>query len=143
MKRTDKKSYCPVNHCLEAVGDQWSLLIIRDITLFGKHTYKEFLASSERITTSVLADRLANLENLAIIRKEPHPRDGRQDYYSMTEKGIGLIPVILDMMEWGTRFDPESTGHRKKAMLDRIRRERGKSVLDLMEKVRQGGAAFM
>ena len=61
MKRTDRKSHCPVNSALEVVGDPWSLLVVRDIVFYGKHAFGEFLASEERITTSVLADRLARL----------------------------------------------------------------------------------
>ena len=56
MKRTDRKSHCPVNFALETVGDPWSLLVVRDIVFHGKHAFGEFLASEERITTSVLAD---------------------------------------------------------------------------------------
>ncbi len=142
MKRYDRKSACPVNFCLEAIGDPWSLLILRDIGLFGKHTYKGFLASTERITTSVLADRLANLVRLGIITREPHPTDGRQGYYTMTEKGIDLIPILLDMMEWGTKYDPQSAGHRKKALVTRIKDERSALVREMMARVRHGWAAF-
>src|SRR5262245_44443256 len=143
MKRTDRKSDCPINFCLEAVGDPWSLLILRDIALFGRHTYKEFLSSGERITTSVLAQRLAGLEKRGIIKKEPYPTDKRRDTYVLTEKGLGLIPVLLDMMEWGTTHDPKSAGHRKKDFVERIRKERGLLTRKTIEKVRRGGAALV
>ena len=142
MKRTDRKSACPVNFCLEAVGDSWSLLILRDIALFGRHTYKEFLEAGERITTSVLAARLAHLESHDIISREPHPGDKRRDNYVLTEKGRGLIPVILDMMEWGTAHDARSSGHRKKDFVAQLRKERGALTRDVTEKVRKGAAAF-
>ncbi|HRH78374.1 MAG TPA: winged helix-turn-helix transcriptional regulator, partial [Cellvibrionaceae bacterium] len=58
MKRTDTKSHCPINFTLEIMGDPWSLLVLRDVVFFGKHTFKEFLESAERITTSVLTSRL-------------------------------------------------------------------------------------
>ena len=143
MKRTDRKSACPVTFCLEAVGDSWSLLILRDIALFGRHTYKEFLEAGERITTSVLAARLAHLENQDIIRKDPHPSDKRRDNYVLTEKGRGLIPVMLAMMEWGTAHDANSTGHRKKGFVAQLRKERGTLTREVTEKVRKGGSAFV
>lgn len=142
MKRKDRKSACPVNFCLEVIGDPWSLLVLRDIALFGKHTYKEFLSSSERITTSVLADRLVNLNKQGILRKEPHETDGRRDIYVLTEKGLDLIPMLLNMMEWGTRYDSGSAGHRKQEMVDRIRREQGTLIREVKAKVRKGGAVF-
>ena len=142
MKRKDRKSACPVNFCLEVIGDPWSLLILRDIALSGKHTYKEFLSSAERITTNILADRLSNLERRGILRKEPHATDGRRDNYVLTEKGLDLVPLLLDMTEWGTRHDPNSSGHRIQGMVDRIRREQGKLIREVKAKIRKGGAAI-
>jgi len=142
MKRTDVKSNCPVNFTLEAVGDPWSLLILRDIMYWGKHTFKEFLASEERITTSVLTDRLLSLEKQGILTKRPYPDDKRRDMYVFTEKGLGLVPIILDMMEWGTKHDPKSMGHRRKAFVSRIRKERGQLNSEVQNKLRQGGTAF-
>lgn len=142
MKRTDVKSHCPINFSLEAIGDPWSLLILRDIVFFGKHTFKEFSESSERITTSVLTDRLLNLEKHNILTKEPHPTDQRRIIYVLTEKGLGLIPILLDMMEWGTAHDPESTGHRKKQLVERIRKEQSRLGRELKRRVRKGGWMF-
>ena len=70
MKRIDNKSQCPINFTLEKVaGDPWSMLVVRDIIFFGKHTYNEFLCSEERITTSVLADRISKLISHGILSK--------------------------------------------------------------------------
>ena len=142
MKRLDKKSDCPVNFTLEAVGDPWSLLILRDIVYFGKHTFKEFLSSEERIATNMLSDRLAKLERNGILKKELHPSDKRRDLYILTKKGLDLIPLLLNMMEWGTKYDPKSTGHTKKAFVERIRKEQGSLDHEVSEKVLQGKTAF-
>jgi len=143
MKRTDRKSSCPINFALEIFGDAWSLLILRDVALFGKHTFKEFLSSEERITTSVLTDRLVRLEERGILRREPHLTDRRSSAYVLTEKGLDLIPALLDLMEWGTSHDPASAGHRKEAFLDKLRSERGPLVQEMKEKVRLGGAVLV
>ena len=84
MKRTDRKSHCPVNFALETVGDPWSLLVVRDIVFHGKHAFGEFLASEERITTSVLADRLATLVRTGILAKRRSATDRRKESYSLT-----------------------------------------------------------
>jgi len=107
----DIKSHCPINFTLEVVGDPWSLLILRDIAFFEKNTFKDFLESSERITTNILTNRLFMLEKNGILTKEPHPTDLRSSLYTLTKKGHGLIPLLIAMVKWGTKHDPHSTGH--------------------------------
>jgi DNA-binding HxlR family transcriptional regulator len=109
VKRTDRKSNCPVNSALEVVGDPWSLLVVRDIVFYGKHTFGEFLASDERITTSVLADRLARLVSSGILSKQRNPADRRRELYSLTDAGLALIPVLVELANWGVRHDPDVT----------------------------------
>jgi DNA-binding HxlR family transcriptional regulator len=107
VKRTDRKSHCPVNSALEVVGDPWSLLIVRDIVFYGKHTFGEFLASEERITTSVLADRLAKLVSSGVLSKQRNPADRRRELYSLTAAGFALIPLLVELANWGVSYDPE------------------------------------
>src|SRR5215472_15289669 len=107
MKRTDRKSHCPVNFALETVGDPWSLLVVRDIVFHGKHAFGEFLAAEERITTSVLADRLATLVRTGIPTTSRGPAGGRRGYYARTDKGLALIPVLVELAKLGVRYDPE------------------------------------
>lgn len=109
MKRTDVKSRCPINFSLETFGDAWSLLIVRDIMVFGKQTYGEFLDSSERIGPSVLADRLAHLEKRGVISKRPDKQDKRKMIYSLTEVGVTTAPLVYELAVWGahTSFDAE------------------------------------
>jgi DNA-binding HxlR family transcriptional regulator len=105
VKRHGPKSHCPVNVALETVGDPWSLLVIRDIVFAGKHTFGEFMASEERITTSVLADRLAMLVQSGVLAKERHASDRRKECYSLTEKGLDLIPILIELANWGACYD--------------------------------------
>jgi DNA-binding HxlR family transcriptional regulator len=107
VKRTDRKSRCAVNSALEVVGDPWSLLVVRDIVFYGKHTFGEFLAAEERITTSVLADRLARLVSGGILSKQRNPADKRRELYSLTDAGLALIPILVELANWGVRYDPE------------------------------------
>jgi DNA-binding HxlR family transcriptional regulator len=79
MKRTYKRrSDCPINFALEMFGDPWSLLLIRDIVYFGKHTYGDFLASEEGMATNILAIRLAHLEQQGLLVKKPSEQDKRK-----------------------------------------------------------------
>lgn len=72
----------------------------------GYRTFKEFLTSGEGIATNVLADRLRKLRSAGIVIEEADPADGRKVNYRLTEKGIDLAPVLLDLLIWGTRHEP-------------------------------------
>jgi DNA-binding HxlR family transcriptional regulator len=101
MRRTGRNPGCPVNVAVEAVCDRWALLVIRDIVFYGKRTFGEFMASEERITTSVLADRLAGLVKAGILARRQADEDRRKETYSLTEKGLDLIPLLVDLANWG------------------------------------------
>ena len=102
------RSSCPVSISLEALGDRWSLLIIRDLMVRGFRTFREFQQSGERIATNILADRLRKLETSGIISSEKGVKDRRKVNYRLTEKGIDLAPVLLELLIWGARH--EETG---------------------------------
>ena len=102
------RSGCPVSISLEIFGDRWSLLIIRDLMTRGYRTFKEFQGSGEGIATNILADRLHTLEAARILVAEPAPNDARRIHYRLTEKGIDLAPILLDLLLWGARH--EKTG---------------------------------
>lgn len=103
-EKDELRSNCPVNFGLENFGDKWSLLIIRDMVFWGKRTYGEFLRSDEGIATNILAVRLASLEKEGIISKSPHPADKRKDIYSLTEKGLDLIPLLVEIVAWSGKL---------------------------------------
>jgi DNA-binding HxlR family transcriptional regulator len=90
---------------LERFGDRWSLLIVRDLMVRGHRTFKDFQESGEGIATNILADRLRRLEEGGIIRVEPEESDGRRVNYRLTEKGIDLAPVLLELLIWGARHE--------------------------------------
>ena len=106
--KTKPRSGCPVSVSLERFGDRWALLIIRDLMVRAYRTFKEFQGSGEGIATNILADRLRRLEAAAIIATEVDPTDGRRVNYRLTEKGIDLAPVMLELLIWGAKH--EQTG---------------------------------
>src|SRR5215470_12976778 len=101
----NRRSGCPLNASVEMLGDRWSLLIIRDMMLLGRRTFKEFLGSYERPATNILTDRLRRLEAHGIIRTERDPADGRKVIYQLTEKGIDLAPVLTEMVLWAGKHE--------------------------------------
>lgn len=140
MKRSSNKSHCPINFFLETFGDSWSLLIIRDIAFFGKKTFKEFLNSDEKIASNILASRLEQLEKNGIIHKKKDSADKRRAVYGLTEKGIEILPVLLEMGGWSSHHDPQTTAPKQfvaAAYADRY------GVFKLVaDTVRRGGSIF-
>jgi len=102
------RSGCPVSVSLEIFGDRWSLLVIRDMMVRGYGTFKEFQNSGEGIATNILSDRLGRLERAGIVKAEVDQDDARRVNYRLTEKGVDLAPVMLELLIWGARH--EQTG---------------------------------
>ena len=100
-----RRSGCPISCSLDLLGDKWSLLVVRDMVFARKRYFKEFLSSKEGIATNILTDRLNRLEATGIITKQPDPENGRQIVYSLTEKGIALIPLLVELVCWGALYD--------------------------------------
>src|SRR6266498_1041813 len=97
------RSGCPVSISLEIFGDRWSLLIIRDLMLRSYRTYKEFLSSEEGIATNILAERLQRLEAAGIITTSRDAEDRRKIVYRLTEKGIDLAPILVELVLWSAQ----------------------------------------
>lgn len=113
-----RRSGCPVSISLEMIGDRWSLLIIRDLMVRGFRTFKDFLESGEGIATNILADRLHRLERLGIIVAERKETDRRKLDYRLTEKGIDLAPVLLDLLIWAARHEQTAAPHELIAQME-------------------------
>ncbi len=109
----DSKSYCPMNQALEVFGDKWTLLVVRDIMFDGKRYFREMLASDEGIASNILSDRLNKLEELGILIKTKDPSHKQKNVYSLTERGIDLMPVMIEIAHWSVK-------HRKVSEKDRI-----------------------
>ena len=119
----------------------WSLLIVRDIVYFGKKTYGEFLDSDEGIATNILASRLAQLEDKGILVKKPHETDRRKEIYELTEKGLDLIPVLLELANWGAHHDPQTSA--PKEWIDLVNAEKEKMTQLIRATVQSGGSVFV
>ena len=95
------RSGCPVSCSLDVVGDKWSLLIIRDMLVKHKKTFKQMSDSYEKIAPSILSARLKLLESYKLIFKTKAPENKKENIYLLTEKGIRLTPIIIEFCLWG------------------------------------------
>lgn len=99
------RSPCPIATTLDLVGDRWTLVLVRDMVT-GKSRYSEFLQSPERITTNILADRLARMEEAGLVSRTPYQLRPKRYAYALTEKGRALLPVAQAMCRWANRYVP-------------------------------------
>jgi DNA-binding HxlR family transcriptional regulator len=103
-KKIEYRSDCPISTALDIFGDKWSLLVVRDIMFKGMNTYGEFLNGGEKIATNILADRLMMLEAGGIIVKQKHPESKAKILYTLTPKGIDLIPSLVEIIAWSEKY---------------------------------------
>lgn len=112
MATTDR-SGCPINLAVEILGDRWTLLLLRDIVFADRRHFRELLrGSEENITSSILADRLERLTSTGILTRADDPTHRQKARYTLTEKGIELVPIIATVAQWGAAHcpaDPERT----------------------------------
>jgi DNA-binding HxlR family transcriptional regulator len=102
--------YCSVAKALDAIGDRWTLLIIRELLLQGGCRYTDLQQGLPGIATNLLSERLKELEEQGLVRREAAPPPVATTLYHLTEAGRELKPVLQALGRWGTRFMPEPTG---------------------------------
>ena len=109
-----RRSGCPINLTLEAFGDRWSLIILRDAMFGGRpRSFRSFLNESlEGIASNILSDRLQRLTANGLLSRGSDPAHKQRVVYSLTEKAIDLVPLMATMGSWGMRYtnpSPELT----------------------------------
>ncbi len=133
--RMTGRSSCPISGVLDIVGDKWTLLILRDMMFGGKSRYLEFQRSPEGIATNILSARLSMLEDFGLVRKTPDPADGRRQIYLLTERGISLAPILVEMTLWGESNLPDV--HKINGLQDRLKAGRDDALGELAEQLRR------
>jgi DNA-binding HxlR family transcriptional regulator len=102
----EARSRCPINLSLEIFGDRWTLLVLRDVVFGGARHFRELLGGEERISSNVLADRLAVLVEYGLLTRAGDPSHKQKVTYSLTERAIDLVPVLVQLSAWGVRHLP-------------------------------------
>ena len=108
MGSPEPRSYCPINLSLEIFGDAWTLLVLRDMMFAKKRHFRELLQSDEQISSNILADRLRGLVESGLLTKSDDPTHKQKAIYSLTEKAITLLPIIVQIGAWGSRWVPDA-----------------------------------
>jgi len=93
--------YCAVAKSLDVVGDRWTLLIVRELSLRGACRYTDLRHGLPGIATNLLADRLRELEAAGVIAREDAPPPIATTLFRLTDRGEQLRPVIESLTRWG------------------------------------------
>lgn len=96
---------CGIARALDAVGDRWALLVVREL-LLGPKRFTDLRAGLPRVSPDVLAQRLRELEATGALRRDTLPPPAASQVYELTERGHELKPVILELGRWGSRQPP-------------------------------------
>ncbi|BAV07462.1 transcriptional regulator, HxlR family [Filimonas lacunae] len=117
MKTIQPRSDCPISFSLDFLGDKWTLIVLRDLLLFGKKTYSEFLACNEKIASNILANRLATLEQYDFVTKQVSPDNKSSYLYIATAKAIDLVPILIEMISFGLKHNTVGDTYQLKPLL--------------------------
>lgn len=109
QRTTHSSASCPVARPLDAIGDWWSLLIVRD-AFDGLRRFGEF-QKSLGLAKNILATRLRNLVEHGVLELAPASDGSAYSEYVLTEKGLALFPVLVALRQWGEAyfFDPKES----------------------------------
>jgi DNA-binding HxlR family transcriptional regulator len=97
----DYGQFCGLAKSLDVIGDRWTLLIVRELLIRGRSRYTDLRMGLPGIPTNLLADRLRDLEQAGLVRREMLPPPAAAAVYALTPRGEALEPVIAALGRWG------------------------------------------
>lgn len=129
---------CPITSALDIVGDKWSLVVIKQMLFEGKTTFKDFIESQEAIATNILSNRLKMLEEFGVVKKVKLAHNKKINYYILTDKGLALTPVLIELTLWSKyhiqEFNPDLNLDKE---LDIVELDKEKAFQQIIENYKQ------
>src|SRR6056297_2282496 len=95
---------CPFTSALDVLGDKWMLVIVKQMLIEGKETFKDFTESEEAVATNILSAKLKLLEEFGIVIKTKRPNNKKTNLYLLTDKGLALAPLLVELANWSDGF---------------------------------------
>ena len=100
MNEVHDPTTCSVAACAEIIGAKWTALLVHDLSE-GPRRFSELEHSCSGISPRTLAERLRALEHEGILMRRSYPESPPRVEYELTDKGVGLLPIIAAMREFG------------------------------------------
>ena len=123
-------------NALDIVGDKWSLIVIRDL-LGGKTTFKEFMNGPEKIASNILSQRLKWLKNHEILDFRYREGNKKEKCYYLTNKGIGLYPVMSELMLWSAKNVNNEFNERGKEVIRKLKNDKQGRIEEVIQNYRK------
>lgn len=95
--------FCPLTRAVEILGERWTILVVREL-LLGPKRFSDLKAALNGVSPSVLADRLARLEERGILGRRDLPPPAASTVYELAEAGLAMKPLLVELTRWGLRF---------------------------------------
>ncbi len=99
----DFRCDCPISSAIDVLGDKWMLVIVKQMLMENKETFKDFTSSEEAIATNILSTKLKLLEEAGIITKNRMPNNKKTKLYLLSEKGLALSSIIVELADWSDK----------------------------------------
>lgn len=120
---------CPMTSAVDILGDKWTLVILKQMLLEGKETFKDFTESDEAIATNILSSRLKDLEEYRLVTKGKLPDNQKTNIYRLTENAIALTPMIVEMVLWSdTVVRPMNPNMRNEPILEMMHTDKAGAI---------------
>ncbi|MES2148646.1 MAG: helix-turn-helix domain-containing protein [Pseudomonadota bacterium] len=104
MSRSYPQTDCPVAIALDAIGERWTILILRDLHLHASRRFQDLLDSLAGCAPNTLSARLKTLEESGLVERRLYEQHPPRLEYILTAKGRGVAPVLKALRTWGTQL---------------------------------------
>lgn len=129
---------CPITSAIDLMGDKWSLVVVKNMLLYDLKTFKELSEASENIATNILSSRLKSLEQNGFITKTKPANNKKTNIYLLTEKGLSLIPIIVELAIWGdANIQITASQESQNGQIDAINNDKESFIKNLKKSYRE------
>ena len=137
------RSNCPITSAVDLLGDRWNLVIVKQMLLEQKSSFKDFTDCDEAIASNILTSKLNQLIEWGLVSKAMLASNKRSVYYHLTDQGLSLAPIIIELALWGdANLRTDNPAMRKSKELKAMKANKEKFVAGLIGAYKKQLLAF-
>lgn len=134
---------CPITSAIDILGDRWMLVIVKQMLLEHKETFKDFSESDEAIASNILTCKLRQLTALGLVSKSQLPNNRKSAYYHLSEAGLSLAPLIVELALWSdSHLRAKHPSMDTSKELSAMKRDKPKFAASVVDAYRRHVASF-
>lgn len=137
------RSNCPITSAVDLLGDRWILVIVKQMLLEQKSSFKDFTDCDEAIASNILTSKLNQLIEWGLVSKAMLVSNKRSVYYHLTDQGLSLAPIIIELALWGdANLRTDNPAMRKSKELKAMKADKAQFVAGLIGAYKKQLLAF-